>query len=619
MKDEGRPKNILEHIVGRVALAPQAVAACDPAPITYRELARESDRLAAVLAERAGRPSPVVGVHADRGNRLLIALVAILKAGGTYLPLNPDLPAPRLSAMVEDAAPDLVLTDRAHRFADLTTLPLDTAPAQRDTAGAQRTPGTRAADAFRSLLYTSGSTGRAKGVLSGQEGLRNRLVWMGDALGIGPEDRILQKTPISFDVSLWELLWPLMNGASVVFARPGGHLDGRYLHGLIRDRRITVLHFVPAMLGAFLQANPGHGADPALDSVRLLVTSGEALTGELAAEALDRFGAARLANLYGPTEASIDATWHLVGPRDLRGPVPIGRPIAGMAAHVVDADGRPVGPGRAGELWLSGAGLAEGYVNLPEATAAAFLEHPPLIPADRVYRTGDLVRQREDGVLEFLGRRDRQVKFRGVRVELSEIDSHLSRYPGVNSAHTLVRRFDGGSRLVAFVEPAPVVLAAAGDPDTPFFRLPAFAAELRGHLAQLLPASVVPGHFVFVRAWPTGTHGKLDESRLHAHLDDRAGAARPAPDGTGREAIAGQVLGIFRKVLKTEDIEAGDNFFEAGGGGSLQAVRVAQDIEEYVQRIFGLDISADASIFIHPTALELADEIERGIAARLAS
>ncbi|MDN3058674.1 non-ribosomal peptide synthetase [Streptomyces sp. SRF1] len=653
-RHHGRPESVLQHIVHQSLRRPGAIAAQDPAPLTYRQLAVGSDRLAASIRAASGARPPVVGVLLPRGNRLLVALLAVLRLGGTYLPLNPDLPPRRLAAVVDDARPDVVLAEGGQRFGDLPVVRVDFPGADRadgpggaapagpgETGGAAglSRPGAAdgvSADTFAYLLFTSGSTGRPKGVVSGHPGLYNRLSWMQDAFGLSAGDRVLQKTPVSFDVSVWELLWPLMYGGTVVFAKPGGHVDGRYLHDLIQEQRITIVHFVPSMLGAFLRANPGRGDGPGLDSVRLVVTSGEALTAGLAAEALKHFPSAELYNLYGPTEASIDATFHRVVPADLGGgPVPIGRPITGMAAHVVGPDGRPVPPGETGELWLSGVGLARGYLNRPEATAAAFVTDPPYVPADRVYRTGDLVRDRGDGVLEYLGRDDRQVKFRGVRIELSELDGALAAYPGVARAHTALRRGADADQLIAFVEAGAEIeieteaeAGAETEIETeaeaedapgatgPLLRRPDFAAELREHLACLVPASMVPTHFAFVRDWPVTVHGKLDTGLLLTWFARHTAAGRTPEPAVATREIVDRVLAIFREVLGTEDIDDTDSFFEVGGGGSLAAVRAANAVEEYVLRDFGLDVSADASVFIHPTARELADEIERGVAAR---
>ncbi|MFI5496825.1 amino acid adenylation domain-containing protein [Actinoplanes sp. NPDC051859] len=592
--------DLLAHVTAQVRCRPDAVAGRDPAPLTYSRLDALSDDLAARLQACADRPAPIVGVHLDRGNRLLVALLAIVKVGGTYFPMNAELPRRRLAAMVDDAAPDVIVTAGASPFPDRPTVDLD------DTSGPA--PGTgpagSAAD-FSYLLFTSGSTGGPKGVLSGQMGLLNRLEWMQQAFALSPADRVVQKTPFSFDVSLWELLWPLMYGATVVFARPGGHLDGRYLRDVIAAEAITIVHFVPSMLEAFLRTNPADARDPKLATIRLVVTSGEALSAATAREAMRRFpAAAELHNLYGPTEASIDATAHRVDAADLAsGVVPIGRAITGMSTYVVDADGRPVAAGEPGELWLAGTGLAHGYHHRPELTARAFPTAPAHIPAARVYRTGDLVRDRGDGVLEFLGRIDRQVKFRGVRIELTEVEEALTDYPGVVRAHAVLTGSRGTDRLVAFVETEEDGHA----PDAPLSRRPDLAAELRDHLAALLPAAAVPTHFAYVTSWPTTPHGKLDGRELVRRFDALpAGSASTPP-----ETLTARVLTLFQEVLGTTEIAASDSFFDIGGGDSLTAVRLAGRLQDEVLRLFGVDISGDASIFIRPTARELADDIER--------
>ncbi|MFE9997240.1 non-ribosomal peptide synthetase [Streptomyces avermitilis] len=614
-RDSLPPDTLAGRILAHSALRPESVAVHDDGrDVTYRSLAVRSARLAEEVRRiaRGGRP-PVVAVALPRGADLLATVLAVLRLGAVYLPVNPEQPLSRLKSIVDDARPDIVVAVGATHPA------FDGVPAvdPRDVDEKGGPDGEFEADpaGFRYLLYTSGSTGTPKGVISGHAGLWNRLVWMEEEFGLGPADRVLHKTPLTFDVSLWELISPLLAGSTVVLARPGGHLDGRYLHDLISAQQVTVLHFVPSMLASFARANEQTGTPGATRSVRIVTTSGEALGATSAATALQLFPNARLYNLYGPTEASIDVTSHLVRDTDLAGAtVPIGRPITGIRTHVVGPDGRPVPTGDPGELWLAGVGLAYGYVNRPEETAAAFVTAPPHLPEERVYRTGDLVRENDRGELEYLGRNDRQVKFRGVRIELAEVEYALDRYPGVTTSRVVVR--GAADRLVAVVQTSDLPDEST---DQPLFRWPELAAELHHHLAALLPASMLPTHFLFTERWPVTEHGKLDLGALSQWIDeqetsvpvDGAGHDRAASDG----ALADRVLAIFRTVLGIEDIGENDSFFDVGGD-SLAAATAAYRVEESILAEFSLDISGDASIFVHPTAKELAHDIEARLPGR---
>lgn len=627
--EAGSHDSVVGRILRQCAAAPSSVAGRDAAQVlTYGDLGDRSARLAstveAALREQEASGVLAVGVSVPRSVHLLTSLVAILRVGATYLPINADLPDARLTWIHQDASPRVLLTTESESgrwrggIWDGALIAVDAASAVSGPSPRRRppdSPSVSTPEAFRYLLYTSGSTGRPKGVIGAHPGLHNRLTWMQKQFALTPEDRILHKTPVSFDVSLWELLWPLMYGASVVLAQPGGHLDRSYLRQVIQERAVTVTHFVPSMLASFLEATDSV-PDPCLESVRLVFTSGEALLAPVARRALESFGSARLYNLYGPTEASIDVTCHQARAADLSGPVPIGRAIDNMRTYVVGEDGRPVPPGTSGELWLAGVGLAEGYLNLPDRTARAFPVDPPHLPERRVYRTGDLVFENDQRELVYIGRKDRQVKFRGVRIELAEIEESLSRCPGVVTAYAALHQSlpgKGGDRLVAVVEPSYGLSAQTAD----LYRWPRFAAETRQHLAYLLPAGMLPTHFLFARHWPVTEHGKLDHLALDAALADAlARSVGPAAKPVAETDVLTQVLGVFRVVLDLEDVAADDNFFEIGGGDSLSAVEATVQVEEYVLAAFGCDIASDAMVFIHPTAKGLSREIERIVHGR---
>ncbi|RPH56883.1 amino acid adenylation domain-containing protein, partial [bacterium] len=432
------------------------------------------------------------------------------------------------------------------------------------------------------VLFTSGSTGTPKGVMIPHRGIVNRLLWMQEAYGLDGGDRVLQKTPFSFDVSVWEFFWPLIAGARLVFARPEGHKDPVYLAELIAEEGITTLHFVPSMLQAFLEAAPGLES---LASLRRVMASGEALPPELVRRFFARLGQAELHNLYGPTEASVEVSvWPCV-PEPPRSVVPIGRPIANSRLYVVDRDLRPQPPGVPGELLLGGVGLARGYLGRPDLTAAAFV--PDAFgpePGGRLYRTGDLVRHLPDGDVEFLGRIDHQVKLRGFRIELGEIEAVLTRHPSFHECVVLAREdTPGTSFLAAYV---------TGSPDAP-----PQPEELRAFLGARLPEYMVPPAFVVLDALPLNPNGKVDRKALPA--PERAGGeaeGRVAPGDLVEELLAG----IWAEVLGIERVGVGSNFFELGGQSLL-----ATQVVSRIRGVLGVNLPP-RTLFEAPTVTELA-------------
>ncbi|MFD5621551.1 amino acid adenylation domain-containing protein [Streptomyces yangpuensis] len=530
------------------------------------------NRLARLLIGRGVGPESIVAVALPRSADLLIALHAVVRAGGAYLPLDPSLPADRLAYMTATAAPVCLLTDAVSAAvvpaADgMGVVLLDAPGTAAELAGLPAGP---VADAERTaplrphhpayLIFTSGSTGRPKGVLVEHEAIVNRLEWMQHAYALTARDRVLQKTPTGFDVSVWELFWPLAQGVPLVIARPEGHKEPAYLAGLIGEQRVTVCHFVPSMLGAYL-AEHTIGETP---SLRLVVCSGEALTTDLT----DRFHAdnahdAELANLYGPTEAAVDVTAHTTTPHNPHPTAPIGTPVWNTQTYVLDHHLNPVPPGTPGELYLAGTQLARGYLGRPHLTAERFTANPhSTTPGTRMYRTGDLVRQTPDGTLHYLGRTDHQIKLRGLRIEPAEIETTLTTHPHLT--HTTVQlREDtpGVQHLVAYVVPA----AGVPGPDE---------AELRAWAGDRLPEYMVPSFFVTLPELPLSPNGKLDRKALPAPELPEAGASRAPRDA--REEIA---AGVLADVLGRPSVGADDDFF-ALGGHSLLAARVAARLRE---------------------------------------
>ncbi|MFD7546868.1 non-ribosomal peptide synthase/polyketide synthase [Streptomyces sp. NPDC059816] len=558
--DTGRPvepTTLPDLFVAQARRTPDAVAVTDEgSTLSYRELDERANQVAHWLGARGVRPGSRVALLLERSVDLSVVLWGVLKAGAAYVPVDPDHPAERIAYVLDDAAPTVVLCtastggDRAG--ADGWTV-WDAPDTVRDVAsypttapGTPPTPGTAAY-----VIYTSGSTGRPKGVVVSHRSIANKLLWMQDTYGLTAEDRVLQKTPTGFDVSVWELFWPLLTGAALVMARPGGHRDPAYLVDVVQRRAVTVIHFVPSMLGAFLQ-EVGPGDCPGL---RRVFASGEALTGELVAEFRERIGV-RLHNLYGPTEAAVEVTAWDGTDGAPAGPVPIGRPVWNTQTYVLDDSLRPVPPGVSGELHLAGVQLARGYAGRPGLTAERFVASPFGAPGERMYRTGDLARWTKDGELVYLGRADDQVKIRGFRIELGEVESVLAAHASVGQVAVVVREDQPGvKRLVAYVVPA------GEGVDT---------EALREHGSLTLPEYMVPAAFVVLDALPVTVNGKLDR------------AALPAPEirvseGRGpRTPVEELFCGLFGEVLGLDRVGAEDSFFELGGDSIMSMLVVAR-------------------------------------------
>ena len=566
----------LHHLVeAQVGRSPEAVAVrFEGQALTYAELDVRANQLAHYLQARGVTAGQLVGVAVERSLEMVIGLLGILKAGGAYVPIDPAYPKQRVAFMLEDAQVDVLLTQE-HLVGvlpehDATVVNLDTDWGQ--IAEEPMSPVTAAVgqDDLAYMIYTSGSTGRPKGALNRHRGIVNRLLWMQEAFGLTSEDRVLQKTPFSFDVSVWEFFWPLMQGATLVVARPEGHKDSAYLEGVIAEEVVTTIHFVPPMLRAFLEG----ACLERCGSLRRVVCSGEALPLDL----VDRFFAlaeaagvaAELHNLYGPTEAAVDVTHWACRRGGLRGAVPIGRPVANTRVYVLDAHRRPVPVGVPGELYLGGVQVGAGYWRREELTAERFVADPfSSDPASRLYRTGDSVRWLPDGRLEYLGRLDHQVKVRGFRIELGEIEAALEGHASVGQA-VVVAHEDGlgEKRLVAYV-----VQDESGSEGGSGVSVD--VSELRGYLQGRLPEYMVPSWFVALEALPLTPNGKVDRQALPAPEGKRLGAAR-AYEGPRTETEAA-LVGIWEEVLGVERVGVHDGFFELGGH-SLMAMRVVSRV-----------------------------------------
>ncbi|MET9211982.1 MULTISPECIES: non-ribosomal peptide synthase/polyketide synthase [unclassified Nocardia] len=530
------------------------MAGDDTATLTYRELAQRVHRLARRLRADGIGPEALVALSIRRSPELVVAMYAVLAAGAAYVPIDPDHPAERIAHILATAAPAVVLTttrDGAPGADALPVLAVDaldlTGYADAPLTDAERTAPLRPGHPAY-VIFTSGSTGLPKGVAVEHAAIVNRLVWMQQAYRLHGVDVVLQKTPMTFDVSVWEFFWPLQIGATLLLAEPDGHRDPGYLRGVIAEYGVTVAHFVPSMLEAFLAQQE----IAERTSLRLVFASGEALPAALA-QRLRLLTGARLHNLYGPTEAAVDVTFHEVNDAD-RSTVPIGAPVFNTRLHVLDSRLRPVPVGAPGELYLSGVQLARGYVGRPELTAGRFVADLGA-PGERMYRTGDLVRWTTHGELEYLGRTDFQVKLRGLRIELGEIEAVLEGVEGAVRAVVVVRDDAGvGEQLVAYV-----VEAEPG----------AVAVDLLREAAlRALPAYMVPAAFVLLDALPVNASGKLDRKALPAPA--RVVVAYAEPVGPVEQSVAR----VFGEVLGLDRVGRDDDFF-ALGGNSLVATQVA--------------------------------------------
>ncbi|MEU7574932.1 amino acid adenylation domain-containing protein [Micromonospora sp. NPDC049240] len=602
-----RRSTLAELFDAQVRRTPDAVALVDgDTRLTYAELSAAADRVARRLTAHGVGPESVVAVHEPRSSRLVAGLLGIHRAGAAYLPLDPDHPPERLAFMLTDAGAEVLLADEvpAGLAGAGVVLPLTGPDRPVPVGGPDRpvprtgpdrpgpVPGRAAGPGNAAyVIYTSGSTGRPKGVVNAHAGVVNRLDWMQDAFALGPDDAVLHKTPIGFDVSVWEVFWPLVVGARLVLAAPGGHRDPAYLRELIERERITTVHFVPSMLDAFLAT--ADAADLArCGSLRRIVCSGEELPLDLARRAVAALPAASLHNLYGPTEAAIDVTAWAATPAALAAVtrVPIGGPIRNVRAHVLDRAMRPVPVGVAGQLHLGGVQVARGYLRRPGLTADAFRPDPFGAAGGRLYATGDRARWRADGTLEYLGRLDDQVKLRGLRIEPGEIAAVLREQPGVGAAAVAVRgATPAGQRLVAYVTPA----AGGGAVDP---------AALREALRRRLPDYMVPSAFVPLDALPLSANGKLDTAALPDPVPDGGGAAAHRPPVTPVERA---VAAAWQDALGVADVGLDDDFF-ALGGHSLLAIRMLATL----RAAYGpVDVGV-MDLFQHPTVAGLAALID---------
>lgn len=586
----GYPK---EHTIHQLfetqaAKTPNAIAVVfEEYILTYAELNAKANQLAHYLRTKGVVPDVLVGLCVERSVEMVTALLAILKAGGAYLPLDPDYPQDRLRFMLEDVKPPVILTQAGLleklSFGITEVLCLDTEWNKVASEIATNPSIPLMPENLAYCIYTSGSTGQPKGVCVPHQGILNRLQWMQEYYQLDDSDVVLQKTPYSFDVSVWEFFWPLMTGAKLIVARPNEHKDSMTLIDTIICQQVTTIHFVPSMLHAFIDTPDVETCT----SLKRVLCSGEALPADLVVRFQQKFQA-ELHNLYGPTEASVDVSFWTCLPESTETAIPIGRPIANIALYIFDRQLNPVPVGTPGELHIGGVGLGRGYLKRPELTAEKFIPNPYGQEGSRLYKTGDLVRYRADGNIDYLGRIDHQVKIRGFRIELGEIETRLLEHPDIKEAVVIVQEVRGGDkRLVAYL-----VEKLSGIVET---------ETLKAFFKASLPDYMIPGIYVKLETMPLSANGKLDRKRLPTpDLNEQLVKQYIAPHTVTEEILAG----IWEDLLGIEKIGIEDNFFELGGHSLLAMQAISRMVA-----VLRVDLPI-RQLFEFPTIAEFAHRID---------
>lgn len=562
--------------------------------LTFAELDHRTNQLANYLLAQGLQPEEPVALCVDRSVEMMIGLLGIMKAGGAYVPIDPEYPDLRVQYILEDVTAKWLLTtsDYANKLRPIhagNCLLLDGGSVELQHASDTRPSYRPQPEDLIYIIHTSGSTGRPKGVMNQHNGPLNRILWGRDFFEADPDtDVLLQKTTFCFDVSVWELFWPMITGMKLVFAKPGGHKDDRYLREVVREQGVTIMHFVPPMLEIFLDQS----AD--LPSLRRVFCSGEALKPHQVNTFKERFPKAELHNLYGPTEAGIEVT-HWAAPTNLGtvSQVPIGHPLPNVPLYILDRDGRHCPVGVPGELHIGGVQVARGYYGKPALTAERFVTREVFAdePPERLYKTGDLSRWLPNGEIDFLGRIDSQVKVRGFRIELGEIEAVLLEMPGVARTQVLARDEGKGSYLVAYV------VAEAGFA----------AAEAKRFLGERLPAHMVPGHFIHMPEFPLLSNGKINRSALPSPEMIGGPVAHEEPANDFEEMLHE----VWKDALALDRVGVTTSFHDLGGH-SLSAIRLINRVNE----AFELDLAAN-TIFRYPTIRGLADHVESVISQLL--
>ncbi len=577
---------IEDAVFAKAALEPNTTAISSTSErVSYDALCRRAERIANAIGRLRRARGAIVAIHLERTPDLPISVIATLMSETAFLMLDPCWSTRRKRHILNAAANPPVVTTRtgaadpalAHACCIIIDDPLN--PVVTDT-GLVDTVETLPED-LAYVVFTSGSTGEPKGAMNGYAALQNRIAWMQDQFHLGPEDRVLHKTPVGFDVSIWELIWPLTEGAEMVLAAPGHHAEFPHLIETINAHAVTVCHFVPSLLRLFLLTS---GAD-SCTSLRAVMCSGEALSGSLRDQYFDTLDA-ELHNLYGPAEAAIDVSHWQCHVTDSEPSVPIGRPIWQTRLHIVDANLHTVSDGQEGELCIAGTAVGLGYLGRSDLTDKSFVEiQSGNRRRERVYRTGDLARRRPDGALEFLGRLDRQIKLAGIRVEPGEIEAALERHADITACAVRPRLNEfGESVLVAFV-----VARAPVDP-----------GSLNAFLNETFAGQIQPSVFVKLEAFPLTANGKRDDAALdRIPLPSTPAWATPSTTVDDKAIGDADLVNVLAKawsdILQTDAFGTDDNFFDVGGH-SLLVVQMHQRL----QRDLGVRFPV-LSLFEHPT------------------
>jgi amino acid adenylation domain-containing protein len=574
-KQAGTDKTLVEAFESQVNRSPDAIALrYETQVLTYRELNERVNQLAHFLVSSGTLQEDPVAICMHRSLEMVIALYAVLKAGGAYLPLEPDFPDQRLEYMTRNAGAKIVLTHRLFREKfDTNPLQVICIDAQNQALAEQSKENLNLViepDQLAYIIYTSGSTGNPKGVMNEHRGIMNRLIWMQKELQLTCQDRVLQKTPYSFDVSVWEFFWPLQVGAQLILAKPLGHKDNAYLSQLIQADQITTLHFVPSMLKFFLEEKSARQCK----SIQRVVCSGEALRTDHKSRFYEVLNA-RLYNMYGPTEAAVDVTSYYCDPLVQEDFIPIGRPIDHVDIYLLNNALEQLPDGEVGEIHIGGIQVARGYINQPELTAEKFIPDPFADHAsDRLYKTGDLGRRLPDGNIEYLGRTDFQVKIRGIRVELSEIETQINQQDGIQDC--VVAMWEdpsGGEHLVAYYCEYP--------------SRPVHVGPLKEELKTRLPDFMIPQHFMRLDEMPLLPNGKVSRKALPAPAFKRDTSTEYIEPTTTDEAC---VTEIWKRVLELDEVGTDDSFFDIGGNSFLLMSILSELNQQYTQEISLMDL-----------------------------